>query len=89
MGKGCHLLNREAELRPAKINVTLRVRTSIDDALEDCAFYLRDFGVRDVTKSELMEMACVEVIPQVPDEELAAKVRAYRAKLAASAGELA
>lgn len=72
-----------------KTSVTHRLRGSVDEAIERCAFNLRDLGVKGVSKGELIEMACVEVIPQVPDEELAAKVRAYRAKLAASAGELA
>jgi hypothetical protein len=78
---GCNLLNNGVAERPVKAHLTVRLRYSLDEALETCAFGLRRFGLKSVSKTELVELALTECIPAEPTEELAAKIRARRVVL--------
>lgn len=60
--------------------MTVRVRMSIDDMVERNAYGLREYGLRNVTKAELVEMALMDGLPDQPSEDLAVRVREFRAK---------
>jgi hypothetical protein len=63
------------------VNLNIRVRRGIDDRVAGCAFGLREFGLRNVSKAELMELAVLEgPLPAAATAELAEKVKAFRAR---------
>lgn len=62
------------------VNLTIRVRQNVDDLVRACIYGLNDFGLRDVTKVELIEIAILQGLPASATEELAAQVREFRAK---------
>ncbi|HLI57501.1 MAG TPA: hypothetical protein VKY26_10795, partial [Actinomycetota bacterium] len=65
----------------ALVNLNIRVRRGIDDRIATCAFGLREFGLRNVSKAELVELAVIEgPLPVRASSELAARVSAFRAR---------
>lgn len=65
----------------ALVNLNIRVRRGIDDRIASCAFGLREFGLRNVSKAELVELAVLDgPLPGKASSELAAKVAAFRAR---------
>jgi hypothetical protein len=62
------------------VNLTIRVRQNVDDLVRGCAYGLKDYGLRDVSKTELIEIAILQGLPSAATEELAAQVREFRAK---------
>jgi hypothetical protein len=62
------------------VNLTIRVRQNVDDLVRGCAYGLKDYGLRDVSKTELIEIAILQGLPATATEELAAQVREFRAK---------
>ena len=65
----------------ALVNLNIRVRRGIDDRIATCAFGLREFGLRNVSKAELVELAVLEgPLPGQASSELAARVSALRAR---------
>jgi hypothetical protein len=65
----------------ALVNLNIRVRRGIDDRIAACAFGLREFGLRNVSKAELVELAVLEgPLPGKASPELAAKVSSFRAR---------
>lgn len=65
----------------ALVNLNIRVRRGIDDRIAACAFGLREFGLRNVSKAELVEMSVLEgPLPGQASSELAARVSSFRAR---------
>jgi hypothetical protein len=65
----------------ALVNLNIRVRRGIDDRIATCAFGLREFGLRNVSKAELVELAVLEgPLPGQASSELAARVSSFRAR---------
>jgi hypothetical protein len=65
----------------AMVNLNIRVRQGIDDRVATCAFGLREFGLRNVSKAELVELAIAEgPLPPKATAELAERLEKFRAR---------
>jgi hypothetical protein len=63
------------------VNLNIRVRRGIDDRIATCAFGLREFGLRNVSKAELVELAVLHgPLPARASAELAEQLRTFRAR---------
>jgi hypothetical protein len=65
----------------ALVNLNIRVRRGIDDRIATCAFGLREFGLRNVSKAELVELAVLQgPLPATATAELAEKLMTFRSR---------
>lgn len=63
------------------VNLNIRVRRGIDDRIATCAFGLREFGLRNVSKAELVELAVLQgPLPATATAELAEKLTTFRSR---------
>lgn len=63
------------------VNLNIRVRRGVDDRIATCVFGLREFGLRHVSKAELVELCVIEgALPTKATAELAAQLTALRAQ---------